>query len=299
MDTTRDTIKKLMSEHTKNGGYICAQSLCGVGGLQNTISLDDKTGLIDLPISDSSNPIIAVGMSLYIPVVYVIRFAGFGWINYWPIVNYAAKCKELWGYKSRLLIRCMVTEGQIGPVASNANHSIVCHMPGIKVFAPMTSGEWENIWEEYKNSDSPIFCAESRKSYELDYDICDNFSYDNPDITLIGISTARIACQKAKNHLLVLGYNTNFINIINLKPLSFSKRQEECILNSQKIIIIDGDYTTCGIAEHIAYQIMHKYNIPSYALGLEDRTAGFAKYCDNLTPSEEKIINFIKYEITN
>lgn len=295
MDTTRDTIKKLMSKHTRDGGLICAQSLCGVGGLQNTISLENKTGLKDFPISDSSNPAIAVGMSLSKKVVYVIRFAGFGWINYWPIVNYAAKCKELWGYKSQLLIRCMSAEDQIGPVASNANHSIVCHMPGIKVFAPMTSQEWEYIWKEYQNSDSPIFCSESRKSYDLDYEIYDDLSLTNIDIMLIGIGTARLECQKAQIKLEELGYNTNFINIISLKPLSFSKIQEKCILNSQKVIVVDGDYTTCGISEHIAYKIMNEYNIPTYILGLEDKTAGFATHCDNLTPSSEKIIDFINH----
>lgn len=294
MDTTRDTIKKLMSKHTRDGGLICAQSLCGVGGLQNTISLENKTGLKDFPISDSSNPAIAVGMSLSKKIVYVIRFAGFGWINYWPIVNYAAKCKELWGYKSQLLIRCMSAEDQIGPVASNANHSIVCHMPGIKVFAPMTSQEWEYIWKEYQNSDSPIFCSESRKSYNLDYEINDNLECINPDITLIGISASRLECQKAISKLENLGYNTSFINIVNLKPLSFSKKQEECILNSQKVVVIDGDYTICGISEHIAYKIMSEYNTLAYALGLEDKTAGFAKHCDNLTPSAEKIVDFIK-----
>lgn len=294
MDTTRDTIKKLMSQHTNAGGLICAQSLFGVGGLQNTVSLEDKTGLIDFPISDSSNPAIAVGMSLSKKVVYVIRFAGFGWINYWPIVNYAAKCKELWEYKCQLLVRCMIAEEQIGPVASNANHSIVCHMPGIKVFAPMTSQEWKNVYKEYENSDSPIFCSESRKSYDLDYEIEDDFTYDVPDITLIGIGTARLECLKAKNKLKDFGYNTNFINIVNLKPLSFSKKQEECIVNSYKVIIIDGGYTTCGISEHIAYRIMREYHTQAYALGLGNRIAGFAKHCDNLTPSVEKIIDFIK-----
>lgn len=294
METTRDTIKKLMSKHTNAGGLICAQSLCGVGGLQNTVSLEDKTGLIDFPISDSSNPAIAVGMSLSKPVVYVIRFAGFGWINYWPIVNYAAKCKELWGYKCQLLVRCMVAEGQIGPVASNANHSIICHMPGIKVFAPMTSQEWKNVWKEYENSDSPIFCSESRKSYDIDYGIYDDLSLTNIDIMFIGIGTARLECQKAQIKLEELGYNTNFINIISLKPLSFSKIQEKCILNSQKIVVIDGDYSICGISEHISYTIMKDYKVPSYALALEDKTAGFATHCDNLTPSTEKIIDFVK-----
>ena len=294
--TTRDTIKKLMSQHTTNGGLICSQSLCGVGGVQNTISLDDKTGLIEFSISDSSNPAIAVGMALSKPTIYIVRFSGFGWLNFWPICNYAAKCKELWGYSCKLLVRCMVAENQIGPVASNSNHSIVCHMPGIRVVSPLTSNEWEEIWEVYQRSDGPILVSESRKGYDINYETPNLLSHYSSDITLLGISNARLECIKAKDILEQQGYKVNIGHIINLKPLEISIDILESICETNLVVIVDGDYETCGISEHIAYQIYKNERLSAdiRVLGLEDRTAGFAKHCDNITPTAEKIVNFAK-----
>ena len=36
---------------------------------------------------------------------------------------------------------------------------------------------------------------------------------------------------------------------------------------------------------------------PVYAIGLADRTAGFASHCDNLTPSADQIYSFIQEKL--
>jgi hypothetical protein len=79
-----------------------------------------------------------------------------------------------------------------------------------------------------------------------------------------------------------------------LKPLVLP---DELIpaLNSSKIaIVIDSDFTYCGASESIAYRLMIETGRRVHALGLEDRTAGFAPSLDNPTPTPERIAERVR-----
>lgn len=85
----------------------------------------------------------------------------------------------------------------------------------------------------------------------------------------------------------------NIVHIKELKPFNATLYQST-LNNSRFGIVVDSDYTTCGASEHIAHKLMHITNKPVYALGLDERTAGFSAAVDNLTPSVDKIANRIK-----
>lgn len=289
MPQLRELIKIITAEHLRNDGLICCQNLTGVGALQNTFpaELNDHSGVIELPTSDVSNSAIAVGMSLSgRRVIYCVRFAGFLWYNAASLVNYAAKSKAMWNTPAPIFIRVMATEGSIGPVASGSHHSMIAHMPGIPVIAPMTPQEWHRAWDYFMVHDEPLLCSEHRTGYGIDYEMPDEIR-DDAEIVVFAISSARLNAKKAIEKL---GMPASLVHVVWLKPTQFT---EESLTNLRETglgIVIDNDHETCGMSEHIAYELMNKTGAKVYAMGLEDRTAGFAKEMDVTTPSPEQII---------
>ena len=58
-------------------------------------------------------------------------------------------------------------------------------------------------------------------------------------------------------------------------------------------LVLDTDFEN-GYSKCIAYELTHATDKKVRVLGLEERTAGFAPHLDNLPPSPEKIVNFVK-----
>lgn len=297
--TVAQTIKEITRNHLlNNNGLLFGQCLTAVGWVGGTVpdDLPNNKGLEELPTSDVSNGGIVIGAGLAgCRPIYIIRYQGFSCFNLPIILNYAAKSKELWNQICPMFIRGISMEGGIGPVASNTHHSIPCRMPGIKVFAPFTPNEYKEVWNNFVNGDDPIFCSESRKSFNIDYET-PNILYKKSDITLLGIGAARLECITAHSKLENMGYRVNLGHIVNLKPLKISEDILDTICDTSLLVIVDSDYQICGIAEHIAYEIYKNERLSAdiRALALEDRTAGFAPHCDNITPTADKIVNFVK-----
>lgn len=301
METVAQRSTKIIRDHLVNhNGQLYCQALLGCGFVGNTVPSDipGHVGMEELPTSDSSNPGIVVGAALAgRRPIYVIRYQGFGWYNLVTIVNYAAKSKEMWGEPCPVYVRGIGMEGHIGPVASNSHHSMVLRMPGIKCFAPMTPNEYQWCWDEFMNGDDPVYCSETRRSFGISEEMPDDLSHDLPDATIIGISVARLGLKKAKNRLESdLPPNTVKINIaglVSLNPLILSEKLQSSIRASNKVYLIDSDYEQGGAVQNIAYQIHEKTGVLPKVLGLDNKSAGFADHCDNLTPDTDRIIRFV------
>lgn len=301
MEQYRDRTRKIIKNHLeKNNGELFCQALLGCGFVGNTVPDDipNHKGMMELPTSDASNPGIVIGSSLAgRKPIYIVRYQGFLSINLWSLAQYAAKSKEMWGIPCPIFIRAISMSGGIGPVASNYHHSSAIRYPGLKIYAPLTPNEFEEAWEDFISGDDPVICSESRLSFPIDYEISNKTLYDNnPDIFLLGIGDARLECIKAQKKLVELEYKTEIGHITKLKPLCIPENILKCINQKDTaIIIVDGDYQMCGISEHIAYKLIIENGFKKvYPLGIKDKTAGFASYCDNVTPTSEIILKFIK-----
>lgn len=294
MSNLRETIRDTTKEHLDSGGTLFAQCTKAVGWIGGTVPNDTKPeSIIELPTSDVSNGGVVTGFGLSGKrPIYVIRYQGFITYNGSSIVNYAAKSKEMWKTPCPIFVRSIGMEGSIGPVASNCHHSAVMRFPGIRVHAPITPTEWLTCWRDFMDHDDPMYCSEHRLTYDLTDDIITGSKNLQPypvDL-IIGIGYARIAAYEASKKL-----NVDFGSITQLKPLNFSSILEYILERCEgRVLVVDSDYTTCGAAEHIAMEIMKKYPVKAYALGLDDRSAGFSPLKDNITPSVEKIISFME-----
>ena len=295
--TVADVIRETTRAHLLAGrGKLFGQCVTAVGWIGGTVpELTEQEGIIELSMADVSGAGIAVGAAL-VPgqrPIYVIRYQGFMWYNAASILNYAAKSKEMWGVPCPLAVRSIAMEGAIGPVASGCHHFMPLHMPGIKVAAPMTPKEWASVWQDYLEGDDPIYISEHRRSFPLKEEMPDVIQ-DHASVSLVGISASRLEMIKASEILAAEGIVCNLLHLLWLKPLALSETLCRAIKNCRMGLVIDSDYEFCGASESVALRLMHATGRPIHALGLEDRSAGFAPRFDNPTPTAERIVAKVK-----
>jgi pyruvate/2-oxoglutarate/acetoin dehydrogenase E1 component len=233
-------------------------------------------GIIELPTSDSSNGGVMVGFALAgRKPIYISRYQGFMTYNAASLVNYAAKSKDMWQTPCPIFIRSIGMEGKIGPVAGGMNHHL--RYPGLKVYAPMTPGEWTECWNDFLQGDDPVYCSEHRASYK-----------NTEEMPMVDK-------QRDVTTILIGPFNpnlrTNFIHLFRLKPLRFTQAELDLIKRSKLVVVVDSEPTICGASEHVACEI-NKMGGRAIAVGMEDRTAGFGH--DVLSPTQGQVDNAIR-----
>jgi pyruvate/2-oxoglutarate/acetoin dehydrogenase E1 component len=299
MATLAETIKEITRKHLdENNGMLLGQAITSVGWCQNTVP--DCKNIIELPMCDVAGAGIAVGAATVgrRPIL-VIRFQDFLWLNGSIIVNYAAKTKDLYGVGTPIFIRAMAAEGKgTGPVHSGKLHSLFMHHPGIKVVAPVTPGEYQEVWRDFMVNDDPMLCCEHRDSLSNTKELAHQM-VNKADITLIGVSQARFNIVEAEKILKKDGIRCNVIHLLRLKPLIYPAVTIPALTNSRCGLVVDTGFTTCGAAESIAYDLMYKTGKKVKALGLEDRSVCVNPGNENLTPSPERTAKVAKQVIEN
>jgi len=291
-----ETIREITRKHlTENNGVALGQCLSAVGWVGGTVpELKGHPNLVELSMDDTCSSGLAVGYALAgRRPIFICRYQGFMHFNQAFFTNYAAKAKEMWRYKVPVFIRAIAMEGGIGPVAGSSHHGMITRMPGISVCAPMTPGEYRQVWDWFMEHDSPLYVSEHRRSFPIDHEMPDRI-HNRPAITLFAISATRINAIEAANKLEEEGIKCNIINLLWLKTFSPTPMMLLALNNSKHGgLVLDTDFEN-GYSKCIAYELTHATDKKVRVLGLEERTAGFAPHLDNLPPSPEKIVNFVK-----
>lgn len=290
----RETIKNITRKHLlEDNGVLLAQNVTAVGWIQNTVPSDipNNKGIIELPTSDASNAHIVCGFGLMNRnPIYVIRYQGFGWINYNALVNYAAKIKAISGKTCKVFVRSIGMEGGVGPTATGCNHGLLARQPGLKLFAPMSSGEWKAAWQSFIQGDDPVFCSEHRRAYTNDNEFKDNFCVIGRQPTIIAIGAARLNALEAQKILKEQhGIYVNLFHLWQLKPLVLD---DSLGLASSKILVVDSDYEFGGFGNQVAIECHKRYKLDVDVMGIEDKVAGTAPHTDIMTPSIDRIVQY-------
>lgn len=295
-----ETIKAITREHlTKNGGCALGQCLTAVGWVGGTVpEMTEADGLVELSTADVAGCGIAVGMALAGKrPIYIVRYQGFQWYDAPSVVNYAAKSKAMWDLPCPIFVRSIAMDGGIGPVASGSHHSIFTRMPGIVVCAPMTPCEYHAVWDFFMSHDDPVHVSEHRRSFSIDYEMNDMIK-PNADITLFPISSTRLNAIEAASILENEGIVCNIVHLVWIHPFPISEVIVNAISESKYGgLVIDGDFEN-GVVKCLAFDLAHASGKYIDALGLEDRTAGFAPPLDNLPPTKEKICQRVRHIVT-
>ena len=299
--TVAETISAETRKHlSENDGLLFGQCVTAVGWVGGTIpEMTEEEGIVELSMADVANAGIVTGAGLMNRrPIYVIRYQGFMWYNAAPLINYAAKSKEMWGTPCPILVRSIAMEGAIGPVASSSHHSMVMRMPGMPIFAPMTPNEWIEGWNWFMNHDDPLYMSEHRKSYHLKDEIEDEIN-ENAVITVFAISYARLHAIEAVKKLREEGIIANLIHLKWIKPFTITEKMKKALHTTKLGLVIDSDFELCGASQSIAHTLMMNINSKVDALGIPDKTSGFAPHLDVGTPDSDEIYNYIKHSILN
>lgn len=292
--TVSETIKEITKDHLEKGnGLLLGQCVTAVGWIGGTVP--DCGGIVEIPMTDVAAPGFAVGCALMgRRPIFVVRYQGFMWYNCSSLVNYAAKSKAVWGVPAPIFIRAIGMEGNgIGHTASSNIHSVFMHSPGMPVAAPMSPGEYRGVWAHFMKNDDPVYVSEHRRSFSVDYEMEDEF--DGPaDITVVGISAARLNLIEAKKALLESGIKMHVHHALWLKPFSPPEKLLASLKKTKLGLVIDSDFEIAGASRSLAYELMHRTGARVFALGLEDRVCGVAARLENITPSPAMIAERIR-----
>ena len=294
--TVRDTIKEITRHHlATNQGKCYGQCLTAVGWVGGTLpKMYEDEGMVEFSMADVAGGAIATGIALAGGrPIYVVRYQGFQWYNLASVVNYAAKSKEIWNRPCPILVRSIAMEGGVGPVAGSSHHSMAQRMPGIKVIAPMTPGEYQYAYDSFMSGDDPYYVSEHRKSYDNAEDL-ENVIYPVADFTIFPISITRLEMKKLVQLAEQEGIKLNIIHQLWIKPFIIENSWKIALDNSKYGgLVTDDDYVE-GTASSIANELSLATGKRVYTLGLEPRTAGFHPSVDNLPPSAEQILEKLK-----
>lgn len=292
--TTAETIKDITRKHLiESNGLLLGQCVTAVGWIGGTVP--DCAGIVEIPMTDVAGPAFAVGCALKgRRPIFVVRYQGFMWYNASSLVNYAAKSKQVWGVPVPIFIRSIGMEGNgVGHTASSSIHSIFMHTPGMPVAAPMTPGEYRSVWGYFMTHDDPIYVSEHRRSFLLTEEMR-SVVHDDSQITVIGISAARLNMLEAASVLEQRGILCDMFHLLWLKPLDITDEVIRSLRKTGTGLVIDSDYEIAGASRSIAYELMHRSGVPVHALGLEDRVCGVAPRLENITPSSQKIVSTVE-----
>ena len=288
----------------ERNGVVMGQCLDMAGNVAGTVpSLTREQGLLELSMADvmASGGAVGVALAGKWPI-FVTRYQGFQAFNGALFKTYAAKCKELWGYKCPIFIRSIGMDGSggvtIGPVASCAQHGEFIRIPGMTVVAPVTPNEWLSCYYWWLEHGGPIYCSEYRRCFPLNEEL-PHILQSNADITIYPISATRLDAIEARKRLRQDGIICNIVNVVWLKPYQETELMLDSLSESKHGgLVLDTDFEN-GASKCIATDLMLKSHKKVHVLGLEERTAGFAKHLDNLPPTTEKIVDYVKRIIQN
>jgi hypothetical protein len=294
--TVRDTIKGITHKHlSENKGKCYGQCLTAVGWVGGTLpEMYEEEGMVEFSMADVAGGAIATGIALAGGrPMYVVRYQGFQWYNLASIVNYAAKSKEIWNRPCPIFVRSIAMEGGVGPVAGSSHHSMAQRMPGIKVVAPMTPGEYQYVYDCFMDEDEPYYISEHRKSYDNTEEL-ENIILPKADFTIFPISITRLEMKKLVELAKQEDIQLNIIHQLWLKPFIVEDKWKIALDNSKFGGLVTDDDFVEGTASSIANELSLASGKKIWTLGLEPRTAGFYANVDNLPPSAEKIIEKLK-----
>jgi len=290
--TLAETIKEISRKHLEEeNGILLGECISAVGWVNNTVP--NCEGIVELPLTDVAGAGIAVGAAMVgRRPIFIIRFQDFLSLNGSPLINYAAKSKELHGRSTPIFVRALASEG-LGPVHSGVLHSVFMHFPGFQVVSPMTPGEYKEAWEVFMENDDPMIVSEHRESFQNTEEMAD-VVHDTADITLFAISSPRFAVEEAAAMLLKKGITCNIVHIFRLKPFSVTQRYLEPLRRSKLGLVIDSAFEICGASRSIAYELSDISGFAVKALGLSDNTKCLCPPYQNKAPDAQRIYETVK-----
>ena len=261
------------------GGYTSADPDAPIdetagGVLGVTAGLIQEFGtarVIETPISESAIIGMCTGAACTgLRPVADLMFVDFLGVCFDQIFNQAAKLRYMFGGKARvpIVIRAMVGAG-VNAAAQHSQmlHSILTHIPGLKVVLPSTPYDAKGLLITAIRDEDPVIFLEHKGLYEVQGEVPDesytipfgeaNFVTEGGEVTVIALSKMVQVALTASETL-----KQENIGVELLDPRTTSPLDEESIIESVektgRVVIVDEGHPRCGVAADIAALIANK-----------------------------------------
>jgi pyruvate dehydrogenase E1 component beta subunit len=183
------------------------------------------------------------------------------------LVNMAGKAHYMYGGQVHvpLVLRCIIGKswGQ-GAQHSQALHSMLMHVPGLKVVMPSNAHDAKGCLAAAIHDNNPVVFIEHRLLYSTECYVPEQpytvelgrarVCATGSDITLVGISIMVVECLRARDMLAEVGISAEVIDPISLSPLD-----TDTILKSVKrtgrLLVVDSAWINCGASAEIVARI--------------------------------------------
>ena len=242
-----------------------------VGNTMKDLEVDyGKDRVIDSPVSESGCTGAALGAALsgYRPIVIHPR-VDFFLLAVDQLVNQAAKWRHMFGgtVSAPLTVRAVINRGgEQGAQHSQALHSWFAHIPGLRVVMPATPLDARDLLISSVLCDDPVLYIDDRWLYELEdnetpitetplQEIGPIRRREGSDITLVGCGHSVKLAMEAAATLQSENVYCEVIDLRVINPLDLTLVRESAA-KTGRLLAIDGDWTSCGLAGEIIASVM-------------------------------------------
>ena len=184
------------------------------------------------------------------------------------LVNMAAKTSYLFdgAHRVPLVVRAIIGRswGQ-GAQHSQAFHSWLMHVPGLRVLAPTTPHDAKGCLATAVRDDNPVVLVEHRLLHGVT-GLVPDAAYLTPygrartlmqgdDVTLVGISHMALEAVRAAHLLHSRGLRAEVIDPVSLSPLDVDTIAASAA-RTGRLLVVDTSWLTCGAAGEIALAVL-------------------------------------------
>jgi pyruvate/2-oxoglutarate/acetoin dehydrogenase E1 component len=221
------------------------------------------------------------------------------------IVNNAAKIHYMFGGQINvpLVIRTPAGWGQLAATHSQSLEAWFAHVPGLLVVMPATPYDAKGLLKAAIRSDNPVMFIEHARLYGVKGEVPDE-EYTLPigvsdmkrpgrDVTIVSYSRMLHVALGAASDLAKAGIECEVIDLRTLRPLDMAPVYES-VEKTHRALIVEEDWTTCGMGAEIAARISHdrfdSLDVPVERMGQVEVPMPYAKNLEDLMFPDEKAV---------
>ena len=310
--TYRDALREALHEEMARDDrvLILGQEVGVWGGTYAvTRGLYDEFGekrVLDTPIAEESIVGTAIGAAMGgLRPVAELMTVNFSLVAMDQIVNNMAKIRFMFGgqMKVPLVLRTPAGWGQLGATHSQSFESWFAHIPGLTVVAPSTPADAKGLLKTAIRSENPVMFLEHARLYGVKGEVPDgeytlpmgipDVKREGKDVTIVTYSRMVHVALAAAETLAGDGVECEVVDLHTLRPLNMA-RVYESVEKTHRAIVLEEDWTTCGMGAEIAARIARDrfdwLDAPVERLGQVEAPMPYAKNLEEMMFPDEGLL---------
>lgn len=223
----------------------------------------------DTPISEQTLAAMAVTASMTgTRPVLEIMYADFMPLVLDALINQASVYEYLWQNVTMPFVLRTQGGGGAGAAAQHSKSldSLVAHIPGIKVVAPVTPADAKGLLKSAIRDSQPVIFLEHKLLYNLRDEVPDDPDFTVPigkakavregsDVSIFATSRMVLESQKAAELLAAEGISAEVIDLRSLRPLDVEAIVTS-IAKTHHAVVVNEGWRFCGYAAELSATIM-------------------------------------------